>query len=412
MPILRTFSQAGRSLMNLPVNLQPALTYHYRAVPRDMICAPDAIRQLCDTLDQLMAYKAMIICGPTILRHANVVQRVQEALGERCAGLYAGVLPHAPVGMLAEAFEAVKVAQPEALVSVGGGSSHDTAKGLATLLAQGGRIHDYETRFTPPDQVELPNFTNNKMPVIAVSTTMGAAELSGGAGFTDHELGRKIVVADPWAVPRSVLIDGQALATTPLSILRSTAIGQFRIAVESICSPRHNPIGDAMGTAAIRMLVRYLPTCSADDIDSLLQVKTAACMASLANVGGLGLCTATAHHVGGLFNVAHGEANGILLPHTMRFNLEACADRQALIAEAMGLDTAGMTPEAAGLAAADAVATLCQTLGLPSRLRDVDVPEAGLERIATATLHDRGLATNPKPVVDAAPILQVLRQAW
>lgn len=394
------------------MNVQEVLTYHYRAVPRDMICAPDAISRLCDALDEIMAYKAMIICGPTILRHANVVQRVQDVLGERCAGLYAGVLPHAPVTMMEEAYQAAQAAQPEALVSVGGGSSHDTAKGLATLLAQGGRIHDYETRFTPPDRVELPHFTNNKIPVIAVSTTMGAAELSGGAGFTDQDLGRKIVVADPWAVPRHVLIDGQALATTPLSILRSTAIGQLRIAVESICSPRHNPIGDALGTAAIRLLVQHLPACTADRIDSLLQVKTAACMASLANVGGLGLCTATAHHVGGLFNVAHGEANGILLPYTMRFNLDASADRQVLIAEAMGIDTAAMTPAEAGLAAADAVAALCHTLGLPSRLRDVDVPQAGLQRIATATLHDRGLATNPKPIADAAPILQVLRQAW
>ncbi len=197
------------------MTMQDALTYHYRAVPRDMICAPDAINCLGDTLDRLMAYKAMIVCGPTILRHANVVQRVQDTLGGRCAGLYAGVLPHAPVSMMEEALEVAVAMQPEALVSVGGGSSHDTAKGLATLLAQGGRIHDYETRFTPPDQVELPNFTNNKIPVIAISTTMGAAELSGGAGFTDPELGRKIVVADPWTIPCSVLIDGQALATPP-----------------------------------------------------------------------------------------------------------------------------------------------------------------------------------------------------
>ena len=96
----------------------------------------------------------------------------------------------------------------------------------------------------------------------------------------------------------------------------------------------------------------------------------------------------------------------------MRFNLEASAERQALIAEAMGIDTAGMTPHAAGLAAADAVAQLCQQLGLPSRLRDVDVPQEGLETIAAATLHDRALATNPQPIVDAAPILRVLREAW
>jgi alcohol dehydrogenase class IV len=96
----------------------------------------------------------------------------------------------------------------------------------------------------------------------------------------------------------------------------------------------------------------------------------------------------------------------------MRFNLDASAERQALIAEAMGVDISASSSEQAGQAAADAVAALCRTLGLPERLRDVDVPEDGLERIATATLHDRGLATNPKPIMDAAPILEVLRRAW
>src|SRR5207248_3098266 len=197
------------------------------------------------------------------------------------------------------------------------------------------------------------------IPILTIPTTMGGAELSRGAGFTDHRLGRKIVVADPGTIPRSILIDGKALATTPTAILVSTAMGQFRIAVETVYSRRHNPIGDALALHAIAMLVHDLPRCAAQDIDGLLHIKTAACMASLASVGGLGLNTAMAHHVGGLYNVPHGEAN---------------AERQALIAEAMGLNTAGMSPHAAGLAAADAVARLCQQLGLPSRLRDVDVP--------------------------------------
>ncbi len=394
------------------MNLHDALTYRYHSVQQDIVCAPDAMSGLCDALDGLGVRTAMIICGPTILQHADVVQRVQQTLGARGAGLFSGVLPHAPVEMLEDAVRTARELQPEALISVGGGSSHDTAKGVATLLAQGGRIHDYETRFTPPDTVVFPEFTRDRLPILTVPTTMGAAELSRGAGFTDQTLGRKIVIGDPGTIPCSILIDGQALATTPVPILRSTAMGQFRIAVEAVYSRRHNPIGDALALGAIRMLVQDLPTCAADDIDGLLRVKTAACMASLGSVGGLGLNTAVAHHVGGLYNVPHGEANAILLPHTMRFNLEACAERQALIAEAMGVDTSGMSSEQAGLAAADAVAGLCRDLGLPARLRDVDVPEDGLERLAAATLHDRGLATNPKPIADAAPILRVLRHAW
>jgi alcohol dehydrogenase class IV len=394
------------------MELARALQFSYTSVAQEIVCDTDAIGRLCATLDRLQAQNAMIVCGPSVLRSSDVVKRVQETLGTRCVGLFAGVAPHAPVPTLAEAIGVAREVRPEALVSVGGGSTHDTAKGIATLLGEGGDIHDYEVHFTLPDKVSIPSLTQPKIPIITIPTTMGGAELSRGAGFTDHQLGRKIVVADPDTIPRSILIDGKALATTPTAILVSTAMGQFRIAVETVYSRRHNPIGDALALHAITMLVHYLPRCAAKDMNDLLHIKTAACMASLANVGGLGLNTAMAHHVGGLYNVPHGEANAILLPHTMRFNLEASAARQALIAQAMGLNTVGMAPHATGLAAADAVARLCQQLGLPARLRDVDVPQEGLQAIAAATLHDRALATNPQPIADTEPILRVLRAAW
>ncbi len=160
------------------------------------------------------------------------------------------------------------------------------------------------------------------------------------------------------------------------------------------------------------MLAEYLPQCPGLDLDCLLQTKTAASMASLASVGGSGINTAIALHVGGLYDVPHGDANGIMLPHSMRFNAQASADRQALIAQAMGIDTVGMSDDDAAMAAADAVEDLRNSLGLPGRLRDVGVPEEGLELIAAATLHDRALATNPRPVTDAGPIMTVLRSSW
>ena len=100
------------------------------------------------------------------------------------------------------------------------------------------------------------------------------------------------------------------------------------------------------------------------------------------------------------------------MPHTMRYNLDASAGRQRLIAEAIGVAKGGMTDEDAGLAAAEAVDALCRELGLPRTLREVDVPEDGLEFIAAATLHDRSLSTNPKPITDAGPIMEVLRAAF
>ena len=389
-------------------------SYKYQPLRQDIICAETAIDALPAAVDALGGSRALITCGPTILNACDVVPRVREALGGRYAGIYAGVAPHSPVETVEAGADVAREAQPDILISVGGGSTHDTTKAMATLLGEGGDIHDYEIIFEPPDKISVPPTPAPKLPIISVPTTMGCAEFSrGGGGITDHRLGRKLIIAGGEGVThRTVIIDGQALATTPLRILVSTAIGQLRIAIETVYATGHNPIGDGMALHAIRLLFDNLPRCQDGDIDVLLNTKTACAMASLASFGGLGLNTATCHHIGGLYGVPHGEANAILLPHTMRYNLDACADRQRLIAEAIGVAEGGMSDEEAGLAAADAVDGLCRELGLPRTLREAGVPEEGLEYIAAATLHDRSLSSNPKPVRDAGPIMEVLRAAY
>ncbi len=390
-----------------------ALSYRYNPLHQDIICSETAIDDLSRVVDDLGCSRAMITCGPTILAACDVVPRVQQALGDRYVGTYSGVAPHAPVDTVEAGVDTAKETQPDVFISVGGGSTHDTTKAIATLLGEGGDIHDYVIIYEPPNRVIVPPTPSPKLPIISVPTTMGCAEFSrGGGGITDHNLGRKMSLAGEGVTHRTVVIDGQALATTPLRILVSTAIGQLRIAIETVYSTGHNPIGDGMALHAIRLLFENLPRCKDGDIDNLLSTKTACAMASLGSFAGLGLNTATCHHVGGLYDVPHGEANAILLPHTMRYNLDACADRQRLIAEAIGVASSGMTDEEAGLAAADAVDGLCRELELPRTLREVGVPEEGLEYIATATLQDRSLSTNPKQVVDAGPIMEVLRAAY
>ena len=389
------------------------LKYRYNPLHQDIICSETAIDDLPSTVDSLGASRAMITCGPTILSACDVVPRVQEALGSRYVGTYSGVLPHSPVETVEAGVAMAQETRPDIFISVGGGSTHDTTKAIATLLAEGGDIRDYAIIYEPPNKITVPPTPSPKLPILSVPTTMGCAEFSrGGGGITDHQQGRKLSIAGDGVTHRTVVIDGQALATTPLRILVSTAIGQLRIAIETVYSTGHNPIGDGMALHAIRLLFENLPRCQDGDIDTLLATKTACAMASLASFGGLGLNTATCHHVGGLYDVPHGEANAILLPHSMRYNLDACADRQRLIAEAIGVASTTMTDEEAGLAAADAVDRLCRELELPRTLREVGVPKDGLEYIATATLQDRSLSTNPKPVVDAGPIMEVLWAAY
>ncbi len=389
------------------------LRYRYDPLHQDVICRETAIDDLPAVVDGLGASRAMITCGPTILSACDVVPRVQEALGSRYVGTYSGVAPHSPVETVEAGAAMAQETQPDVFISVGGGSTHDTTKAIAVLLGEGGDIRDYAIIFEPPDKITVPPTPSPKVPIVSVPTTMGCAEFSrGGGGVTDLAQGRKLSIAGEGVTHRTVVIDGQALATTPLRILVSTAIGQLRIAIETVYSTGSNPIGDGMALHAIRLLFQNLPHCKDGDIDTLLATKTACAMASLGSFGGLGLNTATCHHVGGLYDVPHGEANAILLPHSMRYNLDACADRQRLIAEAIGVASSTMTDEEAGLAAADAVDELCRELELPRTLREVGVPEDGLEYIATATLQDRSLSTNPKQVVDAGPIMEVLRAAY
>ena len=390
-----------------------SLQYRYNPLHQDIVCSETAINDLPAVVDSLGASRAMITCGPTILAACDVVPRVQEALGSRYVGTYSGVQPHSPVDTVEAGAAMAQETQPDIFISVGGGSTHDTTKAIATLQAEGGDIRDYAIIFEPPDKITVPPTPAPKLPILSVPTTMGCAEFSrGGGGITDHQQGRKLSIAGDGVTHRTVIIDGQALATTPLRILVSTAIGQLRIAIETVYSTGHNPIGDGMALHAIRLLFEHLPRCQDGDIDTLLATKTACAMASLGSFGGLGLNTATCHHVGGLYDVPHGEANAILLPHSMRYNLDACADRQRLIAEAIGVANSTMTDEEAGLAAADAVDELCRELELPRTLREAGVPEDGLEYIATATLQDRSLSTNPKTITDAGPIMEVLRAAY
>ena len=150
------------------------LEFRYNSGDHDIICAPDSISGMTETLDRLGVSRALAVCGPTILEHSDVVQRVQQALGDRCIGLYSGVAPHAPVEMLEEAVAVARELEPDALVAVGGGSTSDTCKGIAVMLAEGGEIIDYAIQFEPPDKIFIPDTPHDKIPIIAVPTTMAA----------------------------------------------------------------------------------------------------------------------------------------------------------------------------------------------------------------------------------------------
>ena len=129
------------------MHLTESLEYTNTGSNQEIICSADAISGIGGVLDRLKAARALVVCRPSILAHSDVVQRVQQALGDRAAGLFTGVAPHSPVDVLYEAVHMAKELEPDVLVAVGAGSTSDTCKGIAMMLSEGGTLHDYEVKF-------------------------------------------------------------------------------------------------------------------------------------------------------------------------------------------------------------------------------------------------------------------------
>lgn len=173
-------------------------------------------------------------------------------------------------------------------------------------------------------------------------------------------------------------------------------------AVEAAVSKNAGPLDRAHAFHAIRLIVDNLPLVARDgaDVAARGKMQTAACMAGIAfNTAGVGLAHAMAHPLGSHHGVPHGAAVGIMLPHAMRFNADACAEAMSDVARALGCQQqAGQTPVEYALMAADAVAQLAGSLGHPTTLSEVGVPGGDLGRCVYDARLDGGLWTNPKGV--------------
>ena len=361
--------------------------------------------------DQLGCRRAFLVAGPSTSR-SSFYSRVRRALGARCVGEFTGVRPHSPVSDTERVTAEARARNVDLLVSVGGGSASDTAKGMAILLAEGGNLADHCDVFTPPDRLVHRELQQPKVPLISVPTTASGAEMTPGCSAMTPD-GIKLKYWDHKLAARVVLLDPEATADVPLAITVPTAMNGFAHCVEGLYSVGSNPFTDALALQAIRLFVDALPRLVADPASHIArgQIQTAAAL------GGMVISNArtAVHHslchaLGGRFHTAHGDANAVMLPHAMRFNLDVSASAQAQIAWAMGASE--RPDDAAAARAADAVATFTKLIGAPARLRDLGVPRNQLPAAAEDVLHDRGLYFNPKPITSVEPILAIYEAAW
>jgi alcohol dehydrogenase class IV len=373
---------------------------------------PGAVDELGALVEALGCRRVMLICGGSTSR-GQLYARAKASLGDRVVATFERVMSHSSTTLVTELTEVGRNARIDGIVAVGGGSSSDTAKGIAILLAEGGRIEDHASSFEPPDKFHPRVLHKPKLPVIAVPTTLSAAEVTPGLGLRDPQ-GRKLLFWDVKLSSRLIVLDPEATSEVPAAVLATTGMNGLAHCAEGLYSRLRNPIAEALALHGLRLFQRYLPAAVNDpsDVEARAGALTAAHLSGMViSTARVGIHHATCHCLGARGGLSHGVANSIMLPHALAYNLEAATPALLLLAQAMGVPLEGSDLEIAS-AGIDAVRQLQKAIGVPTRLRDTTLDRALLPAIAEDTLRDRGIFFNPKRTETAAPILQLLESAW
>lgn len=379
-------------------------TFH---LPTKIIFGEGALKEITKEMDSLGMRKALVVTD-RMLKDSPMVNTLLDYLGERLAGLYAEAIPDSSLSIVNRGAEAFAEKGADGLISLGGGSTMDTAKAIGVLA-----------RKKRNDVREFLGFYKVKEPIvphIAVPTTSGtASEVTMFATIKDHESQVKILMADPFLIPPVAIIDPLLTVGLPPQMTAATGMDALSHAVESFHARGYEPISDGLAYQAIRLIKEYLPRCveKGEDVEARGMQAIASTMAGMAFQNALVGCThAMAHALGGMYGLHHGLANAILLPYGMRFNMPVSAPRYRQVCEAFGLDVQGKTDQEVGDLAIKAVEELAGRLGLPRRLAEVNIPQENLEEVAKLAVADPAMRSNLRKVTDAKEILPVLLAAW
>ncbi len=375
--------------------------------PTKIVFGAGCLSELPSEVDGLAATRVVVVTDEFIAAKTDLLDRTKKVLGKRFAGVFSGVQPDSSVAICNEGARVARELGADALVSLGGGSSIDTAKAIAIVLTFGGGLRDHQG---------FQGFTRATTPHIAIPTTAGTgSEVTKAAVIRDEDAQQKLLFGDFHIYPRVALLDPQLTLGMPPGLTAGTGLDALTHAIEALHAMQAEPIADALALHAIRLIGAHLRVVmsSPSNIVSRGQMLLASTMAGMAfDNAQVGLVHAIAHTIGARHQVHHGTANAIALPHVMRFNADVAAEAYRAAGNSLGIDTHGMDERASVEKVATAVSALLADVGLPTRYRDVGVKEADLETLAELTLSDGAIVYNPKPVTEAAEVMTVLRAAF
>lgn len=363
--------------------------YPFR-MPRTVLTGVGAADRVGDEAARLGGTRALVITDQGVLKSGWVdktMERLQQAgLKTR---LFSEVMAEPTMDFLNASVERVRPDGSDVVVGIGGGSSLDTAKMVAAILVNGGKVQDY---------FGIDQISKRALPMICLPTTAGTgSEVTPNAIFTDTAATLKKGVVSPFLLPDVAIVDPQLTLSCPPGVTAATGMDALTHAIESYTSAKATPITDIYAVEAIRLISRSLRTAvfRGPDLAARTEMALGSMMAgvSLANAG-VGAVHALAYPVGGKFGVPHGVSNSQLLPYVMEYNVQGNIQKFAEVARLMGEPAAGLSTHEAARVVVAATRRLGEDIGIPMRMSHFKVTADAIPEMSQQAFNNRRLMDN------------------
>ena len=375
------------------------------ALPKISLHGAGAIGDMVKLVADKQWGKALIVTDGQLVK-LGLLDSLFAALDEQQLPyhLFDEVFPNPTEALVQQGYAAYREAGCDYLIAFGGGSPIDTAKAVKILTANPAP----STAYSGVGKVK-----NAGVPLVAINTTAGtAAEMTSNAVIIDAGRQVKEVIIDPniipdiavddasvMLIPDYAVLDPKVTLSLPPFITATTGMDALTHAIEAFVSVGAHPLTDANALEAIRLISRWLPKAVEDghNLEAREQMAFGQYLAGMAfNSAGLGLVHALAHQPGATHNLPHGVCNAILLPIIENFNRPNAIARFARVAQAMGVDTHGLSEEAASTEAINAIRALSKRVGIPQGFSQLGVTKADIEGWLDKALADPCAPCNPR----------------
>jgi alcohol dehydrogenase class IV len=389
------------------------LSFQYVSPELRLYCGEDSLAALTRELERNGCQRAVVVSGSSVSRSAAVAL-LHNTLGKVLVGESHAVQSNSPISAVEEVARELRELEADAVIAVGGGSAAVTARAASILLAEGKPAQELCTRRMASGEFLSPRLGAGKLPQFVVPTTPSTAFVKTGSAVHDLVTGQRLALFDPKTRAKGLFIHPEFLRTSPSELFQSASLNTLSMAVETLESPKCDPLSEAMLIHALRLIASRLGSVSLEDISAREHLVVAAvlCGRGTEQAGG-GLASVLGHAIGRHSHVANGIVNAIVLPHTMRFNAPATLHSAARIAEGLGNSPVGSKPRQADTPyVVELLEALLGTLAIPRRLRDIGIAREDLSHIAESAMCDWFINRSARSVASVAEVQAVVESAW